>query len=109
VSVSFHLRRSTQWLTSSIIAGDAAEAEGFRPYRRLAMHVLARAVRDLIAPDSLPRDRDSARAFFAHSRMLPLWCRIAAIDPHCMADRAAAADAARVAQVASDLSRYIAP
>jgi hypothetical protein len=68
------------------LAADAAET--FRPYRHLAVRVLARAFRDLEGPGR-PEDRESARAFLAGSGLMPLWCRVAAIDPGWVARRAA--------------------
>ena len=58
-------------------AGDA----GFAPYRHLAMHVLALALRDLSNPAASPGDRESARRFLSGSPMLLHWCRVAARDP----------------------------
>jgi len=51
------------------------------PYRRLAIHVLARALRDLSNPAASPTDRESARRFLIGSPMLAHWCRLAALDP----------------------------
>ena len=58
------------------------------PYRRLAMRVLDRALRDLAGSSESSTDRESARAFFADSAMLAHWCRVAALDPHWIASRA---------------------
>jgi hypothetical protein len=58
------------------------------PYRRLAMRVLDRALRDLAGCSESSTDRESARAFFADSAMLAHWCRVAALDPHWIARRA---------------------
>ncbi len=55
------------------------------PYRRLAIHVLARALRDLSNPASSPTDRESARQFLNGSPMLAHWCRLAALDPRLVA------------------------
>ncbi len=62
--------------------------ETFRPYRHLAIRVLASALRDMIDPAGSAADRESARVFFADSAMLFHWCRVAALDPHWIADRA---------------------
>jgi hypothetical protein len=51
-----------------------------RPYRLLALRVLACAVADLGSPHRF-KDRESARAFLAGSAMLRYWCRVAALDP----------------------------
>jgi hypothetical protein len=69
-----------------VTTGDCEE--GFRPYRLLAINVLARAVRDLAATASAA-DRESAKSFFADSGMLFHWCRVAALDPRWIAARAA--------------------
>jgi hypothetical protein len=53
--------------------------EALRPYRRLAVRVLERALLDMTAGSA--SDRESARVFLASSRMLVLWCQIAALDP----------------------------
>ncbi len=55
------------------------------PYRRLAIHVLARALRDLSNPAGSPTDRESARQFLNGSPMLAHWCRLAAFDPRLVA------------------------
>jgi hypothetical protein len=54
---------------------------GFAPYRHLAIHVLALALRDLSNPAASPTDRESARRFLTGSPMLLHWCRVAALDP----------------------------
>ena len=61
------------------------------PYRNLAMHVLARALRDLLHPAS-PTDRESARRFLAGSPMLSHWCRVAARDAGLVTRHAARLD-----------------
>jgi hypothetical protein len=58
--------------------------ERFRPYRHLAMRVLARAVLDLVDLTASTADRESARAFLSGSVMLRHWCRVAALDPDCV-------------------------
>jgi hypothetical protein len=70
------------WSDESSIACD----ERLRPYRHLAIHVLARAVRDALEPAQSATDRESARAFLAGSVMLQHWCRVAALDPDCIAE-----------------------
>jgi hypothetical protein len=55
--------------------------ESFRPYRHLAIRVLARALSDLVNPHGAPADRESARVFLDRSGMLGYWCRVAALDP----------------------------
>lgn len=69
-------------------AEDTSE-ETFRPYRRLAMGVLALAFSDLTKPARSATDRESARVFLAGSRMLAHWCRVAALHPSWVADQAA--------------------
>jgi hypothetical protein len=55
--------------------------EALRPYRRLAIRVLERALLDVTNAAGSAKDRESARVFLASSRMLGLWCRVAALDP----------------------------
>jgi hypothetical protein len=59
------------------------EEEGGEPmqYRRLAIHVLTRALRDLSGPGASPADRESARLFLVGSPMLAHWCQLALLDP----------------------------
>lgn len=57
-------------------------------YRRLALRVIDRAWRDAGDPAGAPGDRSTALAFLAGSRMLFLWCEVAALDPYGMMDRA---------------------
>ena len=56
-------------------------AEAFRPYRRLAIRVLERAMLDVTNATGSAIDRESARVFLASSRMLVLWCQVASLDP----------------------------
>lgn len=63
--------------------------EAFLPYRHLARHVLARALRDLSNLAGSPADRESARLFLAGSPMLFHWCRVAALDPRLVTRHAA--------------------
>ncbi len=79
----------------SIVAREECRYDdaGFMPYQHLAMHVLARALRDLSSLAS-PDDRESARRFLAGSPMLLHWCRVAELDP-CMVVRHAAKLATR--------------
>lgn len=58
--------------------------EKLRPYRQLAIRVLARAVLDVSDPAGSANDRESARAFLAGSAMLEHWCHVAALDPDCI-------------------------
>ncbi len=75
----------------SIIVGRDREDydDAFRPYRHLAMHVLARALRDLSNAAGSPTDRESARLFLAGSPMLFHWCRVAELDPRLVTRHAA--------------------
>jgi hypothetical protein len=59
--------------------------ERWRPYRQLAIRVLARAVLDVTNPAGSANDRETARAFLAGSAMLEHWCHVAAVDPLCIA------------------------
>jgi hypothetical protein len=54
--------------------------ETFRPYRDLAVRVLASAFRDLTKA-ARSSDRESARVFLAGSGMMRYWCQVAALDP----------------------------
>lgn len=63
-----------------------APDERFRPYRHLAMRVLARAVLDMMDPAGSSTDRESARAFLSGSVMLHHWCRVAALNPDRIAE-----------------------
>ncbi len=65
--------------------------EALLPYRRLAIQVLGRALRDLLNPDASAADHQSAHTFLSGSPMLVYWCRVAALDP-----RRAAAQFARL-------------
>ena len=77
------------------LEGDWAGVEdAFRPYRRLAMHVLGRALLDLSNPAASPSDRESARRFLTGSPMLFHWCRVAALDPRLVARHMATLPAA---------------
>ena len=76
-----HRRRGT-----SLIDGSIACDERLRPYRHLAMRVLARAVLDVMDPAGSATDRESARAFLAGSAMLEHWCQVAALNPDCIAE-----------------------
>jgi hypothetical protein len=60
---------------------------GFRPYRDLAVRVLARAFQDLTTPVR-SSDRESARVFLAGSGMMRYWCRVASLDPFCVVNHA---------------------
>jgi len=67
--------------------GADASDEAYRPYRRLAVGVLARALQDLSNPAGTATDRESARVFFTGSGMLSYWCRVASLDPQWVAGR----------------------
>ena len=60
-------------------------AETFRPYKRLAVRVIALALQDAANPVGSPTHAESARTFLAGSPMLRLWCEIAHLDPHSIA------------------------
>jgi hypothetical protein len=60
----------------------ASCADGFLPYRHLAVRVIDQALRDLAGPTGSRHDRESAREFLNGSPMLSLWCEVAEIDPH---------------------------
>ena len=49
-------------------------------YRRLAIHVINLALRDLTSAGGSDADRESARTFFAGSRMMRHWCAVAELD-----------------------------
>jgi len=68
-------------------AGAGPLDAGFTPYRHLAIRVLARALLDVSTGSA--SDREGARLFFAGSRMLFHWCRVAAVDPRMVAECAA--------------------
>ena len=76
-----HRRRVTTFMDPSIACD-----ERLRPYRQLALRVLVRAVRDVMDPAGSATDRESARSFLAGSDMLQHWCRVAALDPDCIAE-----------------------
>ncbi len=79
---------------AALEADPAGVEDGFRPYRRLAMHVLVSALRDLSNPAASPGDRESARRFLTGSPMLFHWCRVAALDPRLVARHLATLPAA---------------
>lgn len=76
---------STAGFTASSSGGVPADIDA---YRRLALRVIDRAWRDAGDPSGAPGDRSTARAFLAGSRMLFLWCEVAALDPYGMMNRA---------------------
>jgi hypothetical protein len=87
-----HLARHDGSFTA--LEGDAARDHiGLRPYRHLAVRVLAQAVLDLAKPTGSVADRDSARAFLAGSPMLFHWCHVAALEPSWFVKRATRAGA----------------
>ena len=61
-----------------------APPEHLLPYRRVALNVIGRAIRDLASP----AESMTARAFFAGSGMLHHWCALAELDPASVAARA---------------------
>ena len=71
----------------SLVGGAIVCDERLRPYRQLAIRVLARAVLDVTDPGGSANDRESARAFLAGSAMLDHWCHVAALDPDCLGAR----------------------
>lgn len=75
-----------EWALPDPSAGVCDEA--FRPYRHLAVRVLARAFLDLADPARSPSERESARVFLAGSGMLFHWCQVAALNPRCIVSRA---------------------
>jgi len=72
---------SSSWSAGSGPAWMDDAAETTITYRRLAMRVIERAVRDMTAPVCAATDRESARVFLAGSPMLFHWCSVAEIDP----------------------------
>ena len=50
-------------------------------YRRLAMRVIERALRDVAPQASSARERRTAHQFLRGSAMLFHWCRVAMLDP----------------------------
>lgn len=64
--------------------GSGCDEAGLRPYRHLAIRVLARAFLDLANPGGSAADRESARMFLAGSGLMFHWCRVAAVDPSCI-------------------------
>lgn len=50
-------------------------------HRRLALRVIERALRDIVAPHCAAADRQTAREFLAGSSMLVHWCSVATLDP----------------------------
>ena len=69
-------------------ADDPGEAAAL--YRRLALHVIKLAFKDIAASTCPPGHRRSAREFLAGSRMFFHWCRVASLDPYRVMARAAA-------------------
>ena len=57
-------------------------------YRRLAIRVIERAFKDMIAPACAAGDRESASKFLAGSPMLLHWCSVAALDSRSVIVRA---------------------
>jgi hypothetical protein len=90
----------------SIDEGGRCDEHGLRPYRQLAVSVLARALLDLASPAGLPAHRESARMFLAGSGMLSYWCGVAALDPSCVVKHAERLGRSRVAE-AADISRAV--
>jgi hypothetical protein len=50
-------------------------------YRQLAIRVIERALKDIVAPGCSANDRETAREFLTGSAMLRHWCRVASLDP----------------------------
>lgn len=84
--------------------GGGYDEGSFRPYRQLAVSVLARALLDLANPDGLPAHRESARMFLAGSGMLSYWCEVAELDPSCVVKHAERLGGLRVSETA-EISR----
>ncbi len=95
-------RSRGKWTLGPSGSSSGACDEAFRPYRQLAIRVLARALRDMANPIGSATDRESAREFFAGSSMLDHWCRVAALDPRWIADRAGRLTLAEAARLAED-------
>jgi hypothetical protein len=68
-----------------VLDGDVEETV---TYRRLALHVIHRAFKDMIAPACAVGDRKTATEFLSGSPMLILWCSVAAVDPRSVIARA---------------------
>lgn len=66
------------------------------PYRRLAMRVIERALRDIARPGCGSKDRETAREFLAGSAMLLHWCRVATLDPRRVIATAATLERSRL-------------
>lgn len=64
-------------------------------YRLLAMRVIDRAFKDIVAPGCGAEDRETAREFLAGSPMLRHWCRVAMLDPRRVIARATTLDSRR--------------
>jgi hypothetical protein len=69
--------------------------------RRLALRVIERALKDVVAPHCTPADRQTAREFLAGSAMLVHWCSVATLDPGRVTAWAIALDPAAVASTRS--------
>jgi hypothetical protein len=89
INVPVHaLPTGRRWKPARFTERSIALDERLRPYRHLAVRVLARALLDAIDPGGSSTDRESARAFLAGSIMLEHWCRVAGLDPACVAEHA---------------------
>jgi hypothetical protein len=55
------------------------------PYSRLAVRVIALALRDAADPADMRPEAESARTFLAGSSMLRLWCEVAQLNPDSVA------------------------
>jgi hypothetical protein len=75
-SPSARVRRETDTRPLGVPAA-VSGPELIAPYRRMAMHVIARAFRDLASPVDSP----TAREFLDDSPMLRHWSAVAALNP----------------------------
>jgi hypothetical protein len=75
--------------SSATLPPGAGHCESFRPYRHLAVRVLARAFLDLRDLSQSAATRESARFFLSGNGLLCHWCRVAALDPGWIVKQAA--------------------
>ena len=69
--------------------------------RRLALRVIERALKDIVAPHCAAADRQTARDFLAGSTMLVHWCSVATLDPGRVTAWATALDPAAFSRIRS--------